>query len=60
MSAPPASIAENSAKLSSPVARASLLVTWLSVDPLVMLTPSANMFRIREFSMVIRSLLAPQ
>ena len=41
--------AENRAKLSSPVARASLLTTWLSVLPLVMLMPSANVSRIREF-----------
>ena len=53
MSAPPASIAENSAKLSSPVARASLLLTRLLVLPLVMLMPSANMFRIREFLIVM-------
>ena len=53
-------MAENSAKLSSPVARASMLLTRLSVLPLVMLMPSANMFRIREFLIVMLSVLAPQ
>ena len=53
-------MAENSAKLSSPVARASLLCTRLSVLPFVMLTPSANMFRIRELVIFIRSVFAPQ
>ena len=37
-----------------------MVVTRLSVDPLVMLMPSANMLRIREFLIVILSVFAPQ
>lgn len=54
------SMAENSAKLSSPVERASLLLTRLSVLPLVMLMPSAKVSRIREFLITMESVLAPQ
>ena len=53
-------MAENSAKLSSPVERVSMSVTRLPVLPLVMLMPSAKMFRIREFLIVMLSVLVPQ
>src|SRR3569833_2491456 len=59
-SAPHASIAERSAQLSSPVERASSLLTRLSVLPVVLLMPSAKVSLIRELVFVMLSVLAPQ
>ncbi len=42
------------------MALASLLETRLSVEPLVMLTPSAKVSRILELVIRIESVLAPQ
>src|SRR4051812_37536611 len=56
----PASVAENSANPSSPVARASLLLTVLFVLPLVMFTPSANVFRIRALLILVPLTWTPQ
>ncbi|MNW58436.1 hypothetical protein D3C74_363030 [compost metagenome] len=57
---PPESVAAKSANESSPVPRAELLCTWLFALPLVMLSASANVLRMREFLISESSMLDAQ